>query len=424
MNQENEPLNRQKNECLISASSSYSTKIDDLNFVCREIFFPIYPIIKILQLPYLKFDLNHSLVQIKQSLLKKVVFFCLIVASLACLLVSVLFMLKSTKDYLKLSKLGSHGYFYNAWKVTAIVGIVMTLILVRRSFFTTFITKFAAYRKMDLNNGKIINTSKKYQCIKVAALFVLLTSCGIVTSVSNYLEYSANIEKGHFFRTSIFSQKSFYFVDCLITALANFLTFYFLTIYMSLYWAIEGESDNLSKQMKNLLNEDYCNEKIYQNILSLSARNTKLMELISLTNLNLEKYTNVIIVKSSIIIAVSISLLGAFNEESSLLEKIEFQLPVYLSVFIIICLLTPISKVHANVIEDGNTILFCSNIWSPFNSDMHITANSMIQRINVASYTGRILLLLPANELIIPVILILTIGITYALNYFSTVLNI
>ncbi|CEF69756.1 Protein of unknown function DUF267, Caenorhabditis species family-containing protein [Strongyloides ratti] len=391
----------------VSFIDENSSKVYDNEYYCKEIYYPIYWLIKLLRLPIFTSKRNN----LRSTLLNHFVTLITIGPIIAFFVYNIIL----THNYQILSLHWAHSFVYNTLFINAILGVIMFNGIQKFNFYYTFIQKFKEYRKMDSHNRKTINFSLTPLLIKVALLWIVYISCAILTCIVNYQNYEKNEENKVNYKISKFFNKNTFFIDCIIIIFANILTLFFLTLYLCTYVAVQGESQNFSSQAKELLDNNCINART--NIISLSSRHTKLMDLISFVNGSLDSYTSIIIFHSILITIFSISISRNYSQAGiEGLDKLEVQLPILLCILIAIFILSPIANTHDNILKDKNTILFNLSIYHPYNAELHSTSSSMIQRIESALYTGRLVHLIPVNELIIPVVIISTIILTLLLG--------
>uniref|UniRef100_A0A0N5C8S4 Gustatory receptor n=1 Tax=Strongyloides papillosus TaxID=174720 RepID=A0A0N5C8S4_STREA len=368
----------------------------DEDFFCNEIYFPIYWLIKLLRIP--TFTPKKNI--LRSKLLNTFITFITVGPIMAFFIYNIIL----THNYQILSLHWAHSFVYNTLFINAILGVFMYNGVQKFNFFHTFIQKFKEYREMDKYNRKTVNFSTTSLVIKVSLLWIVYISCAVLTIIVNYKNYDKNESNEINYKISKFFNKETFFLDGIVIVFANILTLFFLTLYLCTYHAIQGESQNFSDQGKELLNNNCINART--NLVNLSSRHTKLMELIAFVNGSLDKYTNVLVFHSILITIFSISIARNYSQGGvEGLEKLEVQLPILLCILIAVFILSPIATAHDNILKDKNTILFNNAIYHPYNAELHSTAASMIQRIESASYTGRLIYLIPVNELIIPVVI-------------------
>uniref|UniRef100_A0A0N4ZLT3 Gustatory receptor n=1 Tax=Parastrongyloides trichosuri TaxID=131310 RepID=A0A0N4ZLT3_PARTI len=369
-------------------------------FICKEVYFPIYWLVNFLGLPTFQTQ--------KKSGCSKLLKLFLTLITIGPIIAFFIYNIVLTHHYQILSLHWAHSFVYNTLLINAILGVIMYNGIQKFDFFKTFIIKFKDYREMDTCNRRAINFSKTSAMIKILILWIVYISCAIITCTINYTNYEINEEKKITYKISKFFNKQTFFLDTFIIIFANILTLFFISLYLCTYWAIQGETSNFSSQAKRLLDQDCVNART--NLISLSMRHTKLMELVSFVNESLDKYTNILVFHSILITVFSISVVRNYSlAEIGGFEKFEVQLPILLCILVAVFILSPIASSHDNILKDKNTILFNNALFHPYNAELHSISSSMIQRIESATYTGRLVHLIPVNELILPIVVLATI---------------
>uniref|UniRef100_A0AC35UH21 Gustatory receptor n=1 Tax=Rhabditophanes sp. KR3021 TaxID=114890 RepID=A0AC35UH21_9BILA len=308
---------------------------------------------------------------------------------------------------------------FGTYKVNGFVGILIYCGLAKVDFFKTFVEMLCAYRAIDVKNYESTLGCKRINIIKLAVLTLFYIGLPITSCIINFCNYETNYEAGNFFRTSLFGVKWLFVIDCFITIMSNCVGMLFISLFLLTYWAVQSESDNFTSVSKLMLKIE--KGKLQDSLDSLALKNAKLLELFSYVSGNLEKFTNTLVMNSVIIISMSVAILSLYsNGTFDIAYKIEAYLQIISSILLVLFLLKSIASVHSNLILDCNNILYTEQIWhNPYNEQLYNTANAVVQRINTASYTSRIIHLVPANESIVPAITIITVLLSLLLSKIS-----
>uniref|UniRef100_A0AC35UIJ6 Gustatory receptor n=1 Tax=Rhabditophanes sp. KR3021 TaxID=114890 RepID=A0AC35UIJ6_9BILA len=376
-------------------------------FQANEIYFPISCLLKIFRVPNFRSNALHS------SSFKAIGKIIILAVSLIPLISSFVHTIITTHHYQIFTSNWTTHLIYNTLKINAVFGIIIFFFMDKSKYFNIFISKFVAYRDLDVSNRKAINFSKTGATVKLAIIWFLYFSGGVVTCYNNYVNYEANFNDGKLYKTSMLLNKTTYIIDAIVYLFGHFATLYVVSFFLLSYWAVAAETDNFHHQAKAALDDD--KENLKNNIVILSTRHAKLLELVQYVNHGLEKYSNVMIMNSIILLVCCFGLFSTSAQANfTFLDKLELQFPILAAIFMILFFLNPVVAMHHNAKLDANTILFNPSIWEPFNNEIHTSANAIVKRVHDASYSGYVIHLFKADENIVPKLVFLTIAATVA----------
>uniref|UniRef100_A0A0N4Z5K2 Gustatory receptor n=1 Tax=Parastrongyloides trichosuri TaxID=131310 RepID=A0A0N4Z5K2_PARTI len=377
-------------------SSPYSEE-NLKNFV----FFPLYPLFRVIGIP--------RCILMEEKPRKRDVYFNIVRLTILLLPFIALFVISIIigSKYVYLSLRQQENSIYSCFYIHAFLAILSYMNLRKSGFFYKFINSLKEYKEIQLVQTPLVERSNNKLRIKIYIFWGLFLTTIIYTCIVNFLLYPKNVEEDKKYKLSKFYNQSTYFLDSIILLYTVITILLFITIFHCIYGVLDYETEVFNEESKYVL--DNNTDNIQETIELLSKKHIKLFSMLTHGVQGLEKYTDLAIFNTTMVIIFAISVYRYYNGINNTVEAIEYMLIILSCIYLEVLLLLPIVWIDKNVHNVKNTILNNSLIWESKNENVQMLASTMVTRIEACEYHGKMIGLVTFNERTISFLLVVVI---------------